>query len=215
MRTALFKQIQYSSLAFCLVVFFFLYPVFEAGKRGGVLLETFLIWLIVSAVFSVIDRKGFNILLMTLAVITVLMRWTIDSSVYPSGAVGGLAAFTLLIALVTYLILRDILTAPRVTPQIIFGAICVYLLFAMLMANCYNWLWLQDDAHLNFQADSFGPALYFSLVTLTTLGYGDLAPLSPTARALASLEALIGQLYLAVLIARFVGIYSAGKRDEQ
>ena len=49
--------------------------------------------------------------------------------------------------------------------------------------------------------------LYFSLVTLTTLGYGDITPLGAVARIWSALEALVGTLYLAVLISRLVGIY--------
>jgi hypothetical protein len=55
-------------------------------------------------------------------------------------------------------------------------------------------------------------AIYFSFVTLATLGYGDISPLTPTARGLAVTEAILGQLYLAVLIARLVGV--AGPREE-
>jgi hypothetical protein len=55
-------------------------------------------------------------------------------------------------------------------------------------------------------------AIYFSFVTFATLGYGDISPLTPTARGLAVTEAILGQLYLAVLIARLVGV--AGPRDE-
>jgi hypothetical protein len=54
---------------------------------------------------------------------------------------------------------------------------------------------------------------YFSLVTLSTLGYGDITPLTPLARSLSSLEAVVGQLYIAVLIARLVGMHIAQKQS--
>jgi voltage-gated potassium channel Kch len=54
-------------------------------------------------------------------------------------------------------------------------------------------------------------ALYFSFVTLATLGYGDIVPASDLTRRLAVVEAVIGQLYLAVLVARLVGLYTAGE----
>jgi hypothetical protein len=53
------------------------------------------------------------------------------------------------------------------------------------------------------------PAIYFTFCTLTMLGYGDIVPVSPTARALATLEASTGQLFLAVLVARLVGLHIA------
>lgn len=59
--------------------------------------------------------------------------------------------------------------------------------------------------------------IYYSFVTLTTLGYGDIVPVSPSARSLATLEALTGQLYLTVLVARLVGLqitHSARRRSE-
>ena len=55
-------------------------------------------------------------------------------------------------------------------------------------------------------------AIYFSFVTLATLGYGDITPLTPTARGLAVSEAILGQLYLAVLVARLVSLYAAQER---
>ena len=54
---------------------------------------------------------------------------------------------------------------------------------------------------------------YYSLVTLTTLGYGDITPLEPMARGLAALEAVIGPVYLTVLVARLVGMHISGDSD--
>ena len=59
------------------------------------------------------------------------------------------------------------------------------------------------------------PMIYFSFVTLTTLGYGDIVPLSPAARALAMVEALLGQLYLTVLVARLVGLHITHSQQEE
>ena len=57
--------------------------------------------------------------------------------------------------------------------------------------------------------------MYFSIVTLTTLGYGDITPLSDVAKALASVQALVGQIYLTVLIARLVGLHIADNTKTQ
>ena len=54
-----------------------------------------------------------------------------------------------------------------------------------------------------------GVEFYYSLVTMTTLGYGDIVPVTPAARSLTTLEAVVGQLYLAVLVARLVGLHVA------
>jgi hypothetical protein len=96
-----------------------------------------------------------------------------------------------------------------VTPVSIQAAIAVYLLFGTAWANAYL-IAIQQDPH-SFQStvplSSSSPEewLYYSFVTLTTVGYGEITPLSQAARSLAVGEALTGQLYLAVLIARLVG----------
>jgi hypothetical protein len=60
-----------------------------------------------------------------------------------------------------------------------------------------------------------GNFLYYSFVTLTTLGYGDITPASSPARSLSTLEAVTGQLYIAILVARLVGLHivHAGKKE--
>ena len=59
--------------------------------------------------------------------------------------------------------------------------------------------------------------MYYSLVTLTTLGYGDITPVTPLARNLAAFEAAMGQLYIAILVARLVGLHivHSGQEDEE
>lgn len=104
-----------------------------------------------------------------------------------------------------------ILRAREVTVELVFAALSAYLFMALLWSSFYVLL-------LQFQPQALGGALsaerhlsmqliYFSLVTITTLGYGDLLPVTPFARMLASLEAVVGQFYLTVLVAWLVGMY--------
>jgi len=103
--------------------------------------------------------------------------------------------------------LRFLFTAGRVTHNTIWAAVCVYLLLGVLWASA-----LAEDAGDGMMrlggAESIYP-LYYSLVTMTTLGYGDVVPASPVAQMLAVTEAITGQLYLAVLVARLVGLHIA------
>ena len=99
------------------------------------------------------------------------------------------------------------------------GAVAAYLLLGVLWAHAYALLAsLRPDAFSGARIAGEGPRgfLYFSFVTLTTVGYGDILPLHPVARSLAMLEAVIGSLYLAILVARLVSLSvpagSEGKR---
>ena len=105
----------------------------------------------------------------------------------------------------------------RVTFHRIQGAIAFYLLIAVIFAYFFLLLvTLVPDAFNKsiVLTDSFGATrlLYFSFATITTTGYGDIAPVHPLARSLANLEAVIGQLFPATLLARIVTLEIAAER---
>jgi hypothetical protein len=103
-----------------------------------------------------------------------------------------------------------------VTADKIYGALCVYLLIGLTWGFMFLTLeGVQPGSFSLGQGQPNGIAkdpatlVYFSFVTLSTVGYGDITPLSPPARSLAFMEAIIGQIYLAVLVARLVGLHIA------
>lgn len=109
--------------------------------------------------------------------------------------------------------LRRIFQHDRVDAATISGAVCVYLFLGVAFAFGYLIVATLDPGALTIApvgstAENISTFYYFSFTTLTTLGYGDIAPLSEPARSLAILEAIVGQLYLVVLVARFVGIHA-------
>jgi len=107
-----------------------------------------------------------------------------------------------------------------VTMDTIYGALSVYLLMAFIWGTAYmllvilqpGALWLDSARHPNHQVD-WADCMFYSFITLTTTGYGDIIPVTANSRSLAILEALSGTMYLAVLIARLVGLYAAPKSD--
>lgn len=113
--------------------------------------------------------------------------------------------------------LRLVFREGEVTRQRVEGAIAVYLLVALAWANAYLIVALSvpnafemNDA-LTAMGDLKKALGYFSFCTLTTVGYGDITPVHPVARSLASCEALIGQLYPAILIARLLSLRTIEK----
>lgn len=129
------------------------------------------------------------------------------------GVVGVATAFTAVTVLLT------VARHDRVTTDTILGGINAYLLIAVAFMMFHGFVMVLDPTayslagvslheHLLAADDRRGYAtmLYFSFTTLTTLGYGDLVPTSPFARVLASGEAVLGQLFVAIFIARLVSI---------
>ena len=126
------------------------------------------------------------------------------------------------LAVTLVVILHAILRQERVTADTVLGGICVYLLLGAIWLLAYSALefaapgsFLQGGESLSalrpeaLESNRFPELLYFSFVTLTTLGYGDITPTSHAARALATGEAITGQLYLAIFVARLVGLHLA------
>ncbi len=114
-------------------------------------------------------------------------------------------------ALTAWLAARQVLFTGPVDTNKVVGAICIYLLLGLIWAMLY--LLLHEFAPDSFKGlgsaswqDSFHSLTYFSFVSLTTLGYGDITPVLPVARFLAYMEALVGQFYVAILVASLVGV---------
>lgn len=114
--------------------------------------------------------------------------------------------------------LRQVLFGTEMNTNRLVGAICVFLLLGVIWALMYSLLELVAPSSFSGIDRVAGAAwatdwIYFSFVTLTTLGYGDVAPVSATARSLAYLQAIAGQFYLAVLVAALVSAYISEKKS--
>jgi hypothetical protein len=117
------------------------------------------------------------------------------------------------LSLLAAALLRQVLAPGQVTRQRIEGAIALYLLVALLFASAY-------EALETASPGSFGGATglpqsfrYFSLVVQTSTGFGDIVPAAPLARTLATLQAVTGQIFIAVLLARLVSLELASRRE--
>ena len=186
---------------------------------------------------KVVDGVAFSVLLVlairivgqrlrvatvALVVPTLIGHWIehlSDSSVH---RIVGLGLSTVFLVFLTLVIMFAVFRDETVTFDTIFGAVCAYLLLGVTWGAAYALLVVISPDSLSVSPglahasgwgepiSAFTPVLqYYSFTTLATLGYGDVSPLSPGARALSVMEGLAGQLYLAVLVARLVGIHTA------
>jgi len=124
----------------------------------------------------------------------------------------GLVALVF-VALVGFIAMRDVLYGGEVDQNRLMGAMCVYLLIGLAWAFAFTLLHIVSPTSFEGIAAPTTEAhakaiqfLYYSFVTLTTLGYGEITPASPVAQTLAYMEAVTGQFYLTILVAALVGM---------
>ena len=174
--------------------------------------------LLAVGVWSLRDRiRTFRIgmALVIIGTIANLLAVTNDASVFYYLSVATLAAFLMLSI---WSALRQVVLGIEISANRLFGAVCIYLMIGVLWALMYGLLQSLDGhafaGELRGENGDWGPTwTYYSFVTLTTLGYGDILPISVTARVLAYSEAVIGVFYMAMLVAALVGSYAAANKD--
>lgn len=184
--------------------------------------------LIVAALYATLRGRRDVTVSLVLGGVAILAR--LVAVVRPDSPVLNGAVLVLNAVFFGYLIWRilsDISTENHTTIERVFGALCAYMFIGVLFALLYAYLEYRDPVAAAFtvsndaiiqsaasEASLLPIFTYYSFVTLTTLGYGDITPVADAARTLAWMEALIGQLFLAVMVAGFVAdhISKGGRR---
>lgn len=212
------SQKKYTQLLIVLLTNFVLSP-FLRDNLGDIILSLIFLYAIIVIVKTFSLNLVFFRFYSSIAILAFFLGLIGRLELYKSWTIAFLfliqSIYAVYLIVATYLILRDIFSSSKVTIDTIRGSICAYLLIGFVWALLYGII-----ASLNPQAfsqsiifeESFGKAVYFSFTTLTTLGYGDILPLSPLAKMLTNLEAIIGQLYPSILIAILVSDYLSQRK---
>lgn len=201
----------------CALVFFLVVaPLLEQTGGGWLLLLAGRSAIIVAAVVMIHRRRSYLTAIGILAAVDLALMWTHYFVPAAGLVVAGNLAGILLIVVISGYVLRTSIVERRATVDAIFGAICVYLLLGTAWALAYATIDVVDTDAFLFPIPLTGaidPAsqyaamsqfVYFSFVTMSTLGYGDITPQLPLAQTLTWLQSVTGQFYLAVLVARLV-----------
>ena len=201
-------KVRFLYLLVTLLLLFLVFPLLGAeSERIGF---SFLIsGILLTAVYAISEHRIIFILGTFLVIPALLLRWVNYFVDRPdlSVATGGLSAAFLTLVAIT--ILGHVVRDEKVTAEKIRAAVCVYLLIGLIWAMLYFVCSLLIPGSLGSESLQLSDVVYFSYVTLTTLGYGDISPTISIVRALATLEAILGQMFLAILIARLVGLQIA------
>ena len=194
-----------------MVLMFVLRPFLTERVGIAYLMEIFLFLIFLSAVYAIRQKKSVFIIALLLVLLTEVLALLSYFEDMPSldmlsNILGGL-----LLAYTAAIIVHHLFTEDKITGDMIMGAICAYFLMGLVWSFAYSTLEFFQPGSFQMPQGTVNQATftYYSYVTLTTLGYGEITPISAPARSFALLEAMLGQLYLAVLIARLVGIHIA------
>jgi hypothetical protein len=219
-RPLRFRRFSTVELLIALALLLFFFPFVEEVKGGDLIVSLLLSLVLLSAVLAVSDRKGVLLIALVLAIPAIAGRWI--NHFWPDVVRPAvfLTAALVLTAFVVANLLRFVWRAPSVNTEVLCASISAYLMLGLMWTMAY---WLVDQ--LTPGAFSFNTStgtrsmngftgFYFSFITLSTVGYGDITPVSRIARWLAAMEAVTGLLYVAVLIARLVSLYSTPKSND-
>jgi voltage-gated potassium channel Kch len=200
-------------LVMVVITVFVLYPLIDLGLISGLWSNFFLMLTLVSGIVAVSANAVSKGVAVFCVAANFLLRWVADAQ--QSVNLSSLSAFfsLLFVGIVAATVTAQAFREGRITAHRICGAVVVYLLLGLMWSFAYHLIALQFPGAFSLSAllepdtGSLQAKLtYFSFVTLTTVGYGDITAVHPVARPLVILEALTGQLFPAILIARLVSL---------
>jgi voltage-gated potassium channel len=208
-------------LLIALALLFFSFPFVEEVKGGDIIVSLLFSLVLISAVLAVASRRRTLVVALFLLIPAIVGRWINHFRPHLVPPAVFLIAGLVLVAFVVVNLLRFVLRAPSVNIEVLCASISAYLMLGLMWTMAY---WLVDQltpgGAFSFNTNAGTRSMngftgfYFSFITLSTVGYGDITPVSRIARWLAAMEAMTGLLYVAVLIARLVALYSSPKSDD-
>ena len=208
-----FLENRFLILLITFIVYWAIGPFLEGTFRLKIAGDILFSIILLSAIYAAGTSIFHTLVAVALAIPVYYGLWEKYIDPLPDTVVTGPLFSALFTTYVIVLILKAIFKSPEVDLEVVSGAAVVYLFMGLLWGDLYFILeyFVPGSFSIAPEADRLDMHLYnyFSYVTISTLGYGEITPVTRPARSLASMEALVGQLYIAVLIARLVAIYSS------
>ncbi|MEK6249708.1 MAG: ion channel [Planctomycetales bacterium] len=216
------------SLLIALLLMLMIVPIFEHYFFDRIIMNTSLTIILV---FGVVGSSRTPFLFpfgAITATIAIAISWTTMLINVPWLFVVNCVLQSMFFATMAGFILHRVLTRHLATFQSLFGAVCVYLLLGLAWAMLYWGLERIDSESLSFERQitvdldntegevtAFSQLVYFSFVTMSTLGYGDIYPETPIAQTLTWMQSVTGQFYLAILVARLMSALPQYRQENQ
>jgi hypothetical protein len=237
-----FAPHRHTALLAAIIIVFAVRPLIGDTGLGPSMFSVTLLLLLLVAVYNInvddlvgeqktllAERRRRNIIVWALALPAVVDRWAVAFAPSRSRYLAGSICWLLLFGFITWHELRGVLRQKQVTNETISMSISVYLLLGFTWALLYIVLHqlqplafsfggsIHPESGLFAEQQVFPVLIYFSLTTLSTIGFGDITPVTLQARYAAVAEGITGQFYLAILVARLVGMQmsQAASRHEE
>ncbi|HTZ49690.1 MAG TPA: potassium channel family protein [Verrucomicrobiae bacterium] len=191
---------------------FVILPLRQAGLTGRAFLDLVMVTLMISGALVVKQKRILTIGTVVLVILAACILFI--SRMYPSPFLRHLSSLLTIVVMFIYvrIVLLVMFRQGHVTWSRIQGGVCAYLMLGVAWGAAYDLVEQFDSGAFRFISlpsnmdEQSAKLVYFSFVTLTTVGYGDVSPLSPYARSLAIAEAVVGQLFPAILIGALVAM---------
>ena len=207
-----------------LLLFLLLYivgsPFLEPFPSLAVLAHVSLSLVLFVALYTLTKRQTQRPIAIILLFPLLSLYWLGKYDILTISEMGVYFLFVVYYALLIYSFVLQIINAQRVNSNILFATFCLYLIIGLFWGVLYALLYeIHPEAYsgvlLNAQSDPIHLFNYFSFVTLTTLGYGDITPQTAGAASLCQMEAIVGQFFTAVVVAWLVGMHVSNRHDRE
>ena len=215
---AFFKSLSNSYYALTLAIFFLVMcrPLEMLPFVGPAVMSIAFSVVLFLGMLRFLNFKSSRYILAGLIVVTTVLRF---GQSYFSGTAFVTTKLLIDIGLIFYflwLVMRDLFNAEEADKDTVFGGVVAYLLMGIGFAVVYGLIEFLEPGSFTIAGEvlrdsdnAMGDLLYYSFVTITTLGYGDALPVTDTARSITSIEAVAGQMLIAIIIARIVSLQTA------
>lgn len=210
----------FRNLLFFLLLYIFGSPFLTNFPSFAVFAHLSLSASLLLSAYAIKKEQGFRTTAMIFLLPVLVLYWCAIYDVIGSGRIYSYILLSLYLGLLVFTFAAQIAKFKVVTINTITATLCLYLVIGLFWGALYSLLYELDPGSYsgalldNNDGNTFSLFIYFSIVTLTTLGYGDITPQTLEASSLCQMEAIVGQFFTAVVIAWLVGSYSSSKAKQ-
>lgn len=214
------KRPHFRNLLFFLLLYIVGSPFLEPYPSLSVLAHISLSMVLFAAVYAVNKQNNQRSVAIAFLLPLMALYWLGIYDIVAFSRFGSHLLFTIFYGLLVYFFTVQITHAKRVSSHVLFATFSLYLIVGLFWGSLYTLLnsispGSYSGALLEGSQSAFHAFNYFSFVTLTTLGYGDITPQTAGASSLCQMEAIVGQFYTTVVVAWLVGMHVSHKHDEE